>query len=477
VNWTDENDLVVSTDLTYNFDMPDENVSLTANFETCVTDAVQLQAALDNPNVSVVNFCSDITGDVEANIEGQIIDGHDYTLTGSLTKVADNVTTRNLTINPSGNLIINGEDANLYNVSVAGTVTGTGSIAEYENLIFYDGVLNVDKLDWHDETMYESERWGAIQGAIGTWEGHDNPGDPVWIPIADEGNTILVGKGVYEEALRIRTDGITVKSVGGPEVTTIDVSNAKHYTYQPQPRTVSRAIDLEADNLRIEGFTVTGFVEMAFNAVNDGFEIVNNIVPEGEGTSGWAAYAVYIWGPNGGLVENNDLGTQPVAANDTTRTISVLEAENIVIINNKITHEEIESGVVGSEVAIDGSSNITVEGNTIEGFDGSIAIAVSGHFAPTSDVFILNNDIKNNLIGVRVGHPTSNNNDITGVQVNQNNIVGNEDYGVAHYHGDEVDATENWWGTTVETEIADLVEGDVVFDPWLDFENPDAGAN
>ncbi len=276
---------------------------------------------------------------------------------------------------------------------------------------------------------------------------------------ADSGNTVLVGPGTYDGALsgedsEISVEGLTLKSIAGPEETTIDAQG------------IDRAIDIRADNVRVEGFTVQGFGEMAFSAESDGFEIVNNIVPEGEGDHGAAAYAVYIDGPNGGLVENNDLGTQPLPHNNTTRTISVLDSENIDIINNEITHEEIESEVVGSEVAIDKSSNITVEGNTVEGFDGSIAIAVSGFFGPTSDVFILNNEIKNNVIGVRVGIPGVKDT-ITGVQVNQNNIVGNEDFGVAHYHGDEVDATCNWWGTDDGDEIEDMVTGDVEYEPWL----------
>ena len=118
-----------------------------------------------------------------------------------------------------------------------------------------------------------------------------------------------------------------------------------------------------------------------------------------------------------------------------------------------------------------------MKGNTVEGF--SSGIAVTSFFGATDNVVIHENEIRDNDIGVRVGYEDDdfNNKDITGVQVNQNNIVGNQDYGVAHYHGDTVDATYNWWGTDDEVEIEDMVEGEVDYEPWLDGPVDGAGAN
>jgi len=57
---------------------------------------------------------------------------------------------------------------------------------------------------------------------------------------------------------------------------------------------------------------------------------------------------------------------------------------------------------------------------------------------------------------------------ITNVAANFCNILGNGVEGVAGIATVEtVDATHNWWGTTVEADIAGLVSGDVDFTPWL----------
>ncbi|GAI75743.1 unnamed protein product, partial [marine sediment metagenome] len=48
-----------------------------------------------------------------------------------------------------------------------------------------------------------------------------------------------------------------------------------------------------------------------------------------------------------------------------------------------------------------------------------------------------------------------------------NNIVGNTTYGVINYLTATFDATNNWWGTTIEAKIEAMVSGDVLFKPWL----------
>ena len=268
---------------------------------------------------------------------------------------------------------------------------------------------------------------------------------------ANPGDTLLVGAGEYPENVTVNKEGLTLKSVEGPEVTIIDADGQ------------DRAIDIVADNVRIEGFTVKNFGQYAFNARSDGFEIVNNIVPEGAVPNAHAGTdSIYIWEVDGGLVKDNVMGPQ-------FTVMSILDSKDIEITNNTFTRD------TGWQPAlrIDFSSDITVKGNTLEGFGWCIQLA--SFYGPLSDVFILDNEIKNNDRGVVVGYGIAgwDNHDITGVQVNNNNIVDNKDWGVQHNHGDDVDATANWWGDAngpggEGPGDGDKVSENVIYDPWAD---------
>jgi hypothetical protein len=67
---------------------------------------------------------------------------------------------------------------------------------------------------------------------------------------AFEGDTVLVAPGTYNEAINFNGQSITVKSSGGPEVTTIDATGLN------QP--VVRVPNGSGAGTRLEGFTITG---------------------------------------------------------------------------------------------------------------------------------------------------------------------------------------------------------------------------
>ena len=54
----------------------------------------------------------------------------------------------------------------------------------------------------------------------------------------------------------------------------------------------------------------------------------------------------------------------------------------------------------------------------------------------------------------------------------RSNITGNTNYGIQNLTGVEVDATNNWWGSAFAAAIADMVDGDVDYSPWLDAAYP-----
>jgi len=137
-------------------------------------------------------------------------------------------------------------------------------------------------------------------------------------------------------------------------------------------------------------------------------------------------------------------------------------------------------------VHIQGCTNIDVIDNTIMGFKNGedpyynhgkkgAAIGIDGS---SDGVSIEENDIKENSVGVYCTSPTN-------VIVKQNNIENNDDYGVLNCKYPEsgnwnhwdyeiflpadsiVDASMNWWGITVQSEVADMVSELIDFNPWL----------
>jgi len=114
---------------------------------------------------------------------------------------------------------------------------------------------------------------------------------------------------------------------------------------------------------------------------------------------------------------------------------------------------------------------ITVEGCDITSCTGiasddstSAGILVTTYYGPGTQADIIDNDIYENTEGIAVGYDDD---DTSVVVAHYNNILENTLYGVATT-APTVDATLNWWGTTVELDISAMVSGLVDYDPWYD---------
>ncbi len=80
-------------------------------------------------------------------------------------------------------------------------------------------------------------------------------------------------------------------------------------------------------------------------------------------------------------------------------------------------------------------------------------------------VWVTNNIVTDSYIGLAIkdGHS------IIGevVHVNGNSFIGNSETGIQHGGIGLLDATSNWWGTIIESEIEAMVTGTVDYSPWL----------
>jgi hypothetical protein len=101
----------------------------------------------------------------------------------------------------------------------------------------------------------------------------------------------------------------------------------------------------------------------------------------------------------------------------------------------------------------------TVDGSTSGGIIGTTTI-VPG--TPTI-VTITGNTIFGNHDGIAFGLSST---DTSQVTAHNNNLAGNT-YGVEYEGTTSLDATNNWWGTTVSSAIAALVTGNVTYIPYL----------
>ena len=83
----------------------------------------------------------------------------------------------------------------------------------------------------------------------------DYPTIQAAILTASDGDEVLVSPGVYPENVSFRGKAIRVRSLAGPEVTTIDGS---YTTAGPDSGSVVRFVDGEDANAILESFTLTG---------------------------------------------------------------------------------------------------------------------------------------------------------------------------------------------------------------------------
>jgi len=252
----------------------------------------------------------------------------------------------------------------------------------------------------------------ATAGA-GTWNVNPSESIQAAIDSASPGDTINVTAGTYTEALTI-DKSLTLQGAGRA-VTTIDGSAG------------NPAVDITASNVTFKGFSVVG--------------------PTGQNER----FGMHLNGADACVIEDNDLfGGTPLGV--------MWDSDSNTIRNNEIHSDTTSGEIYGIWLYMESDNNQFI-GNDIHTAAAGVLLATT----PSGNVINGAGTITNCYEGIAAYND---------LEVHDTNFIGFDPasgtYAVAAYPGIcTVDARNNWWDTTVESEIVAQIEcGDVLYDPW-----------
>ena len=312
---------------------------------------------------------------------------------------------------------------------------------------------------------------------------------------AEEGDTVEVGSGTYEETIEVDVE-ITLE---GPNAGT---PGADH---RDEEAIITEGIEFDAGSVdladysgtTIDGFEFNGtgnaivtdgspdaaedisvvnnrFVDIDGNAVRTqgspdetGFDVSDNLV------NGTNEDAAFFLNTVGGEVTNNVIvgenpGSELKFPGDRGIQVDGTAGDGVEILDNDID----SVGVWGIQIAAEEGSttDVLVEDNEVS--DAYAALALRDDL---EQVEVINNDFIDSEFGVIVRETAEG--DFADVTVTENNIIGNDIGALVDEDASDditLDATSNWWGSA-DGPADDDVVGDVTVDPWLDAAFDDGG--
>ncbi len=346
---------------------------------------------------------------------------------------------------------------------------------------------NVGNPDFSDEPV-EFEVFATIQDAI---------------DVAEEGETILVSAGTYEEDLKIIASKTGLELVGENKATTI-IKGVANVHKDDWPLAVPN-IEILADGVKIHGFTIEGpnYVPhyYASGIVLNGQNIEiyeNDFVTTEAANTDELAHAITTYSKtakpladvSGLNIHNNTfagsgaVGMEAIYINPHTGTGTITidknqfsgsvfigitaESGNVDATKNEIDSDVIGKGLYGirfmDSTYVGNYDNIVISENTVQNFQKGIR--VGNGLYPDTSVFIasiLSNTLTSNDVGIwgRNGNQiTATYNSISGNTVGIQNDIDN----IATV----VDAKINYWGCSKgpEDDACDSVSDNVDYTPW-----------
>ncbi|MEA2037434.1 MAG: right-handed parallel beta-helix repeat-containing protein [Nanoarchaeota archaeon] len=317
---------------------------------------------------------------------------------------------------------------------------------------------------------------------------------------------INVAAGTYTEDLTITTDNLELVGADKATTTIKGVANVPIVDLQ----LAVPNIDIQADGVKIHGFTIEGPDYVADKYVSgmliDGQNIEiydNNFVTTAAETVEEIAHAVMTYGTtaiptvdvSGLIISDNAFtgsgsigleaiyigahtgsGTITINGNQISGSANIgitVESGNVVVSNNivdtNLGYETAPYGTYGIrffDSTFAGTyDNIVVSGNNVQNFKRSIRVGNGGNDGGTATTAItasiLSNTLTNNVVGIWARAYGA---DVTATG---NSLAGNT-AGIQNDGTTTVNAENNWWGTAVKTEIDALITGTgtVGFEPW-----------
>jgi len=243
---------------------------------------------------------------------------------------------------------------------------------------------------------------------------------------ADSGDTVSVAKGTYDEVVAVN-ESVNLLGANAGECAGVDPGTR-------EAETIVNAFHITVDDVVIDGFQING-AKVSADATNaivlkggtSGHTISNNILPGPGGTP--------PAGTDRGIVFGYDVSSTTVSCNEIYGW---------------------KSGIYINPTAL--GSNLLFQYNSIH--HNWAGIGSDG----LNDVRILHNHFNHNVEGFGSSNVGTN------VGVHFNNFCGNTT-AIAHYSGQPIDATNNWWcdpsGPHASPGYGDPVSGNVLYDPWL----------
>lgn len=324
---------------------------------------------------------------------------------------------------------------------------------------FYeDGVVgaNIPEYQTMEATHTESEIKDILSD--GVIDSNDNVGDKIVFPDGTYDNFTVE---VEDVTLASATKGGAVIDANGDEFG-IDVAGTD-----------------AAGTITVKGFQVKGW---KVGGIGQGYDtkdgtvthfLHNDVDVHADGPSG-NGNSIQATG-NDSTVMYNDVEVTGYDHEDSKWNTSgiLIGGTNVEVMHNIVKY--VDNGVSEHQhaIAIENwenfdinfqGDNVKIAKNTVK--CSYIGIAVEG---PVDTAVIEYNHIENTDKSINVGtlHP-----DYTGTPVNVEAHYNNLPNGVYNNGDDTVDATYNWWGTTDSTAIESMIEGDVTYDPYLEYQLP-----
>ncbi len=299
-----------------------------------------------------------------------------------------------------------------------------------------------------------------------------------------EGGTVHVAAGTYNERITINKS-LTVRSIEGAEMTTINAQGLEFGVLIHGMETVATF-----DGFMLENYSRVGILAGSFSLAEDDpavVHILNNIVKEP--ITQQNNNCIQIGDGTTGTVIGNEVMGAFLESPDWTGSGILVAGSSDVLVSNNFVHD-CESGIVivgYAEYRDAPAENNLVENNRVENNGCGIAIQMN-----SIGTIIRYNDVLNNTdVGIEsVGNASFEMTVPSGTEIHNNNIVDNVNYGVKSSvwqpgEAEQVDATNNWWGSafgpthdsntyTVPSggPQGDAVSANVDFVPWLDAVHP-----
>ena len=303
---------------------------------------------------------------------------------------------------------------------------------------------------------------------------------------ASPGDTIIVHRGTYAEALTIGTANLTLQSKWGAVI--------RPTTY---PGWGKGAITILADGVTVDGFEIDGTTVYDTGILGwetSGLTIKNNKIHGFVHAWHGCGILLFSWGNSGtvydNLIEGNevyDTGRMGImicdydGANYTVTSGNIITGNTVYDVWKMATAWDDHGGGIQINVAKDCS----ITNNEVYNVqDGQRGIYMYGSAAGNT---IEHNTLRDNPIGIQLwisgeggGSIAWEGETATSPQVHCNNIYDNSEGAISTNKAGTpmvMDATRNWWGhisgpSGVGPGSGDAVSDDVDYDPWLQASSP-----